>query len=134
MVELKTKIYEQDSWKAKITKMQEIPLREVLGGRSDAFMNAMRKPDTKKAANWTPSEFEDYKGNRLDRTVLVVTYKIEDQERSDWAFIPTQSGFKKSNLKAVLDKNPDLPDDTEDWVGKEIVIEIGKNGFYQLAK
>lgn len=126
--------YDEKQWPAEIVFVKEISRAEHLGPRVDAFRAAMRMPDTKKAAKWTPVDFEDYKDYQLSRKGLVVGYKVHDIERDEYMVIPQASGYNKSNLKAVRDKNPDLHPDTTKWVGESIWVQLDSNDYYELAK
>ena len=131
---VKLEHYQKSEWDADIVSVDEIPLGVHLGERMEAFRAAMRKPDTKAVADWSEQDFEDYKEHRLAREVLVVTYKIGDMERDEWVTIPQTSGYAKSNLKLIIANNPDLPGDTVEWPGHVILVQLDKNGYYELAK
>jgi len=131
---VKLEQYQKSEWDADIVSVDEVPLGEHLGERREAFRDAMREPDSKAAATWSKQDFEDYKEHKLARKVLVITYKIGEMERDEWLTIPMTSGYAKSNLKLVIANNPDLPGDTADWPGHVILVQLDKNGYYELAK
>jgi len=131
---VKLEQYQKSEWDADIVSVSEIPLGEHLGERMEAFRAAMRKPDSKAVAKWNKQDFEDYKTHRLARKVLVIAYKIGELERDEWVTIPQTSGYAKSNLKLIISNNPDLPGDTADWPGHVILVQLDKNGYYELAK
>ena len=131
---VRTEQYKQTEWSVPINSVEEIPLIEHLGERAEAFRSKMRDPDTKAAADWSEDDKERYKTERLARKVLVVHYSVGTMARSEWLTIPMASGYSKSNLKKVLDKNPGLPPDTNDWQGNEILVALDSGGYYELAK
>ncbi len=126
--------YDEKEWPAEIIFVKEISRAEHLGPRVDAFRDAMRKPDSKRAASWTKPDFEDYKDAQLARKGIVVRYKVHGIERDEYMVIPMAAGYNKSNLKAVRGKNPDLHPDTSKWVGESIWVQLDSNDYYELAK
>ena len=83
----------------------------------------------------TKDEIEIYKEKRIDSTVLVVVYKLEtDTEEktvSEWFNIPQISGMNRSLLRAVqLYQN--LPNETDEWIGKKIKAQLQNNGYIKM--
>jgi len=123
-----------DEFEAEVTGVSEVPLKVHIGTRWENFKAAMRKPDSRASASWSAEDFERFKDERGARKVLVVGYEIFGTVRDEWLTIPMGSGYEKSNLKKVMDKNPGLGADTREWPGKTVLVSLDKNGYYELAK
>ena len=125
-------------FKGKIVKSEDIPLKQHLEKPEiiENYKKGMDKnlPDFLKEKGTTQKEIDDYKNKRLDAVVTVITYEvtIKDEPRTytEWFNIPV-TGYKKSNIKKVKDLN-ELPDNTDDWVGKTINAYPDSSGFLKL--
>lgn len=129
--------YKQDKFVGTIDNVETMTLRKYLEDkeRIESFKRGMtRFPKNLK----TNKEIEDYKEARLDSDVLVLSYSVvvNDKVISNREFfgIPTITGWGRSKLKVVKEKNDNLPSKTEDWKNQQVKVIINKDGFLRLIE
>lgn len=93
--------------------------------------------------NATTQELKmEYVKQKLGENVLVFTIKYFSEvtgERKEVSFtkflnIPvTESGYQKSNLRNIKNIN-NLPDNLQDWIGKNVRLTTDKNGYIDMLK
>ena len=85
----------------------------------------------------TQEEIEQYKETRLDSDVLVLAYSVTVNEKemsnSEFFNIPTITGWGRSKLKVLREKN-DLPFKTDEWKNKPVKVHINKDGYLRLLE
>lgn len=128
--------YLETQFKGEITGVKVQVLSDYLGDRADAFREKMMIPDSLKKAKM--DVVEDYKDAKMGSEVLVMEYRITDLTKDEFINIPTQGGYSKSKLKAVIEKNKlpaaVIPKEADKWIGASIWLELDKNGYYRISK
>ena len=104
-----------------------------------AFLDASWKnlPDNIKAL--PKDEQTLYKKDRLERqgiTFVVEVVGEKDSKNEPLTFkqhetIPKTTGYRKSNLKGIMERNA-LPPDTNSWKGKDIGLVVNEDGYWRI--
>ena len=123
--------FKETQFQGTIKEVEVMPLEEHLGDRAKAFREKMRVPDRMKKEKKAIQD--EYLDARLKADVLVVTYDIDGVARQEFVNIPMRSGYPKSTLKKVIDKNG-LPFDHKLWKGLIVWCQLDANGYYELSK
>jgi hypothetical protein len=126
--------YKDEKFTGTITKVEEMTLREHL--KDEDRIRKFKKGMTKFPSNVkSEDEKELYREQRMNSNVLVITYQIEVNEEitesNEFFNIPKATGWGRSNLKTLVEKN-DLPYDTSKWVGLQLKVSINKEGYLKL--
>jgi len=129
--------YKQDKFIGNIDTIEEMTLREYLS--DDDRIKSFKKGMTRFPKNLkTNAEIEDYKEARLDSNVLVIGYSVtvSDKTISNREFfgIPTITGWGRSKLKVLKEKNDNLTYNTADWINEPVKVLINKDGFLRLVE
>jgi len=119
-----------------IKALSEMTLRAFL--ETEEKIKAFCKGMTKFPKNvTTEAEKEQYRQDRLDGNVLVVSYAVTMDDKvytnSEFLNLPTPIGWGRSKLKAFKEKN-DLPSDTNKWLHEKIRVTINKDGYLRLME
>ena len=126
--------FKADRYKGVIEEVTEMPLKEFLETEEkiEKFKEGMTLfPSHLK----TKEQKQTYKDARMDATVLVINYSItvEDKKKGNSEFfnIPTITGWGRSKLRTLQTLN-NLPNKTDEWIGKDAWIYINKEGYLRL--
>lgn len=126
--------YKETDFIGKITGVAEQPLRDFLGDRVTAFKKGMTRFPTNVV---TEQQREEYRQERLDRDVLVITYEIEANgetiSNSEFFTIPSIKGWGRSKLKALKEKNS-FNADTDTWLNQNVKVSMNKDGYLRLLE
>ena len=72
----------------------------------------------------------------LERDNICIVAEVEGGSVDGFFLIPKATGYTKSNLKRLIDKNG-LPlvdtDDLSSWLGKEVMVTVSGEGYYRIA-
>ncbi len=95
------------------------------------------KVEIKPLSEHISPEFHE-KFSNLDRDNIIIYFDMEGVNgekvtRNYFMMIPQLQGYSRSNLSAFRAKNPDLGSDTDEWVGKTILLRSDRAGYPTVA-
>ena len=96
------------------------------------FIGVISRVEIKPLRDHIKEEYHESFSN-LERDHVVLHYTVDDQEKDWFAMLPSLQGYSNSNLKKLRTINPELPDDTDEWVGCDIRLKLDAKGYLAVS-